>query len=323
MTNSTMRIIANPRAGHGTGARSIQALRDAIRRRDLDATIVLTERPGHATTIARELAGSEPRLAVLGGDGTIGEVADAIAGTDTELAILPMGTGNDVARSLGIPLDDLDGALDVAFGGRVRAIDVGRERERHFVSVLGLGFPAIVAEQANRTRLRGSSAFFVAVYRAMSRLRPARMTIRLDDRTLEGECVAVMVQNTPFTGGASAIGLVASMTVFPARFDSPAARSASAATVPLTARTTRSANCAASAKPPTRPLGFCDAQSASLAGSRVPIITSWPCFRKPPPKTFATSPDPSTPTFMNISFSCILGTRGDCKNLLESNQTNV
>ena len=196
-----MRIIANPRAGHGTGRRAIQALRDAIRRRDLDGTPVLTERPGHATEIARQLAGSEARLGVLGGDGTIGEVAGAIAGTDTELAILSMGTGNDVARSLGLPLNDLGAALDVAFGGRVRAIDVGRERDRHFVSVLGLGFPAIVAEHANQTRLRGSTAFFVAVYRAMSRLQPTRMTIRLDDRTLEGECVAVMVQNTPFTGG--------------------------------------------------------------------------------------------------------------------------
>lgn len=196
-----MKIIANPRAGHGKGARNIKALRDAIRRRGLDGVPVLTERPGHATGIARQLAGSEPRIAVLGGDGTIGEVADALVGTDTELAILSVGTGNDVARSLGLPLNDLDAALDVAFDGRVVQIDVGEERDRHFVSVLGLGFPVIVAEQANRTRLPGSTAFFVAVYRAMSRLQPVPLVIRLDDRTLEQECVAVMVQNTPYTGG--------------------------------------------------------------------------------------------------------------------------
>lgn len=196
-----MRIIVNPRAGHGRGAAAIEALREALVRRGLDGDPILTERPGHATAIARELAGVERRIAILGGDGTISEVAQALAGSQTELAILSAGTGNDVARSLGLPLHDLDAALDVAFDGSVIEIDVGRERDRHFVSVLGLGFPAIVAEQANRTRLRGSTAFFVAVYRAMSRLEPVPMVIQLDDRTLEQECVAVMVQNTPFTGG--------------------------------------------------------------------------------------------------------------------------
>ena len=78
---------------------------------------------------------------------------------------------------------------------------------------------------------------------------------------------------TPLTGGRSAIGLVASMTGFPARFAAVARRNASAATAPLTARTTRSANAAASAKPPIRPSGFCAAQSPSFDGSRVPTIT--------------------------------------------------
>lgn len=196
-----MKIIANPRAGHGRGMRNIEALRVAMRRRGLDATPLLTEQPGHATEIARRLAGSEPRIGVLGGDGTIGEVADALVGTATELAILSVGTGNDVARSLGLPLNDVEAALDVALDGRVIRMDVGKERDRHFVSVLGLGFPAVVAEQANHTRLTGSTAFFVAVYRAMGRLEPVPLVIRLDDRTLEQECVAVMVQNTPFTGG--------------------------------------------------------------------------------------------------------------------------
>jgi diacylglycerol kinase (ATP) len=196
-----MKIIANPRAGHGKGERNIQALRDAIRRRGLDAELVLTERPGHATEIARALAGSEHRVGVLGGDGTIGEVAEALVGTGTELAILSVGTGNDIARSLGLPLNDLDTALGVAFDGRVAEIDVGRERDRHFVSVLGLGFPAIVADHANHTRLQGPAAFFVAFYRALSRLEPVPLVIRLDDIKLEGDFVAVMVQNTPFTGG--------------------------------------------------------------------------------------------------------------------------
>src|SRR5215510_8152371 len=79
--------------------------------------------------------------------------------------------------------------------------------------------------------------------------------------------------NTPFTGGASAIGFVASITVFPDRLDSPAARSASAATVPLTARTTSSANSAAWAKPPRRPFGFCVGQFSRLPRAHHYVVT--------------------------------------------------
>lgn len=198
-----MKIIANPRAGHGQGEKNIARLERVIRRRGLDLTPILTHHPGHATDIARDLADSgEPRVAIMGGDGSIREVVDALVGTPTELAIVPMGTGNDIARSLGLPLNDPGAAIEIALNGRARTIDVGREGERHFLSVLGVGFPAIVAEEANRaTWLKGSASFFVAVYKALHRLQPHRFVITLDDETLELDSVAVMVQNTPYTGG--------------------------------------------------------------------------------------------------------------------------
>lgn len=198
-----MMIIANPRAGHGRGRGGVGRLREAIRRRGLDCTTVITESPGHATELARRAADSAvPRVGVMGGDGTVSEAVQGLVGSETALAIIPLGTGNDVARSLGIPRGDLEAALDVAVHGEPRAIDVGRERDRHFVSVLGVGFPAIVAQEANSfTRLRGSAAFFVAVYKALHRLRAVPLTIELDGRAIDMECVAVMVQNTPFTGG--------------------------------------------------------------------------------------------------------------------------
>ena len=198
-----MRIIANPRAGHGRGSRSLQELHDAIRRRGLDCTPVLTEHPGHATRLARRAAeAGEPRIAVLGGDGTISEAVNGLVGSDTVLGVIPTGTGNDIARSLGLPIGDVEAALEIAREGAPRAIDVGHERDRHFVSVLGIGFPSIVADEANRVRwLRGSPAFFFAVYKGLHRLRAVPLEIHLDTGTIEMECVAVLVQNTPYTGG--------------------------------------------------------------------------------------------------------------------------
>ncbi len=81
-------------------------------------------------------------------------------------------------------------------------------------------------------------------------------------------------RSTPFSGGASAIGFVASINGFPAKLASPAARSASAAAVPLTASTTSSPKRAASAKPPTRAFAFPALHASSFAGSRVPSIVS-------------------------------------------------
>lgn len=198
-----MVIIANPRAGHGKGAGNVERLRGAVRRRGLDARIVVTERPGHATEIARGLVeAGERRIAALGGDGTVGEVANALIDTGVELAVLSMGTGNDIARSLGLPLNDLSAALTLAFEGPAHPVDMGAERDRAFLSVLGLGFPAVVAAEANRfTWLKGPPAFFAAVYKAVFRLRAVPLVIELDDETLELECAAVMVQNTPYTGG--------------------------------------------------------------------------------------------------------------------------
>ena len=84
----------------------------------------------------------------------------------------------------------------------------------------------------------------------------------------------VKTRSTPFTGGASAMGFVASMTGLPDRFEAPAARRASALAEPLTARTTKPPKLAASPKLPTFPLGFFPAHSFSFVGSRVPIMTS-------------------------------------------------
>ncbi|HET9332863.1 MAG TPA: diacylglycerol kinase family protein [Gemmatimonadota bacterium] len=198
-----MVIIANPRAGHGKGAGNVERLRGEVRRRGLDGRVVVTEQPGHATEVARELVASgETRIATMGGDGTIGEVANALIDTGVELAVISMGTGNDVARSLGLPLNDLAAALMLAFDGEARPVDMGRDRDRAFLSVLGLGFPAVVAAEANRfTWLKGPPAFFAAVYKAIHRLRAVPLVIELDDLTLDMECAAVMIQNTPYTGG--------------------------------------------------------------------------------------------------------------------------
>ena len=196
-----MKVIANPSAGFGRGRRCIRKLRR--RAHELRLEIIETTGPGHATELAQKSIGTGARrLGVMGGDGTISEVVNATVGSLAELTILSVGTGNDIARSLGLPYNDLEASLSVAQNGEVEEIDVGVAGGRHFVSVLGVGFPAQVAAESNRLKwLKGHMSFAVAIYKALWRMEAIPLEIELDDRSLSVSCTSVLVLNTPFTGG--------------------------------------------------------------------------------------------------------------------------
>ncbi len=196
-----MKVIANPCAGFGRGRSCIRKLRR--RAHELELEVVETTGPGHATRLAQKLVSTGcKRLGVIGGDGTISEVVNSTAGSQTELAILSVGTGNDIARSLGLPYNDLEASLSVAQSGQVKKIDVGAAGDQHFVSVLGVGFPAQVAAESNRLKwLKGHLSFVVAIYKALWQMEPIPLEIEFDDMTLNLDCTSVLVLNTPFTGG--------------------------------------------------------------------------------------------------------------------------
>ncbi|MEE8584775.1 MAG: diacylglycerol kinase family protein [Acidobacteriota bacterium] len=208
-----MKIIANPVAGHGQGKRWIKRLHRLLRDKPLKYELLETQGPGHAAQLARELAdGGERRIIAMGGDGTISEVASALVETDLELGLIPVGTGNDLARSLQIPFNDLDAALEVLREGRIRRIDVGRERDRTFLLMTAFGYPSLVAEETNKMRrLKGSAAFFIAVCKALHRMQVVRIRMVLDGRSQQLECTSVLVQNTPYCGGGQLLAPGASM----------------------------------------------------------------------------------------------------------------
>ena len=122
-----------------------------------------------------------------GGDGTVRVVADGLAGTAIPMGLVPVGTGNLLARNLDLPLDEA-GAIDVAFSGRTRCIDLVEVRAdngepQHFAVMAGLGVDAMTMEETD-TDLKdkiGSAAYFVAAAKALGRL-PLKLTVRLDDR---------------------------------------------------------------------------------------------------------------------------------------------
>jgi diacylglycerol kinase (ATP) len=167
---------------------------------------VLSEYPGH---LAQAASGArDSLLVVVGGDGTLSEVANGVAGTDTEVAVLPCGTGQDFGRTHGIP-SRFDDAVRVAIDGEARTIDLGRvELEggttRVFANVGSAGMSGAVAQRANAMTkaLGGRATFFYALTREFLAWQNSRVVIELDDgERREGAMHDVIVANGRFHGG--------------------------------------------------------------------------------------------------------------------------
>jgi YegS/Rv2252/BmrU family lipid kinase len=128
-----------------------------------------------------QLAGEAGEVpVVMSGDGLVGQVGGALAGTDATLGIIPGGRGNDLARVLGIPADPA-GAVAVLAAGETRRIDVGEANGRRFLGVASCGFDSDANRIANEARIvKGNLVYFYAAIRALIAWRPASFTLILD-----------------------------------------------------------------------------------------------------------------------------------------------
>ena len=141
-----------------------------------------------------------------GGDGTVNEVAQAVAGTDTALGIVPAGSGNGLARELGLPRDPVR-AFHVALGGRERMIDVGEVDGRLFVNLAGIGLDAEVTARFNQRRggPRGLWPYVAIGIRELFRSRPRRYTLRIREGTWHEPALAIVCANGRQYGGGAVI----------------------------------------------------------------------------------------------------------------------
>ena len=167
---------------------------------------MLSEFPGHLAQAAGEAPGS--LLVVVGGDGTVNEVVNGVAGTDAEIAVLPSGTGQDFGRTHGIP-SRLDDAVRVALGGETRTIDLGRVEledgtRRLFANVGSAGMSGAVARRANgmTKALGGRATFFYALTREFLAWQNTRVVVELDQGVRREEPMHdVILANGRWHGG--------------------------------------------------------------------------------------------------------------------------
>jgi len=138
---------------------------------------------------------------VMSGDGLVGAVGGAMAGSDTPLGILPGGRGNDLARVLGIPNDPED-AVATLFSGHSRRIDVGEANGERFLGIVSVGFDSECNRLANEVKLIRSNLVYVySLFRTLAGWKPARFTIRVDDERTRFTGYSVSVANNSTFGG--------------------------------------------------------------------------------------------------------------------------
>ncbi|HXY94556.1 MAG TPA: diacylglycerol kinase family protein [Acidimicrobiia bacterium] len=200
--------VVNPAAGRGRGHARVPAVADALAALDADVQIVVSADLPDAARLARGAFDAGRGVVACGGDGTVSTLAGLAAEHDGVLAVVPAGSGNDLARHLGIPRADPREAVALLRGGRVRQVDLGRAEAANgtrawFTTVANAGFDAEANRWANGVKhLSGTPLYVTAVLRTLASYQPRRLRVTVDDDVLETPGWLVAVANTrSYAGG--------------------------------------------------------------------------------------------------------------------------
>lgn len=198
-------IILNPTAGRGAAGRAADRVARAFRHHGWTADLERTTAPGHAVTLARQAATAGARhVIVVGGDGTVHEVANGLlAGTsEAALAVVPQGSGDDFAKLLGTWRLDPERAVARIVTAPRRRFDVGRAGNEFFVNSCGVGFGTAVIRARNAMPgLTGFLSYLVPALRTFATFQPPHLAVQSAEHREAGAMMMVEVCNGTTAGG--------------------------------------------------------------------------------------------------------------------------
>lgn len=212
MSGARLGVAINPTSGHGRGRVRGERLLELLRSRGHDVRDLTAEDMHLASRHARQaVVDGLDALVVVGGDGMAHLGANVVAGTDLPLGVVAAGSGNDVARTAGLPRHDVDAAvaaLEHGLDAGATAVDAvrmgppGYDTERWFLATMSAGFDAAVNERANQlTWPRGTARYVRALVPELAGFEPYGVRITVDDEVWEQSVTLVAVANAPTYGG--------------------------------------------------------------------------------------------------------------------------
>ncbi|HSK49308.1 MAG TPA: diacylglycerol kinase family protein [Solirubrobacterales bacterium] len=194
-------LLVNPHSAHGKTLKLLPAVEAALDARRIVFRVQRTRGLEHGAEQALAAIEVGELPVVMSGDGLIGAVGGAMAGSEVPLGIIPGGRGNDLARVLGIPSDP-EAATETILAGHSRQIDVGEANGKRFLGIASAGFDSEANRIANETSfLRGNLVYAYAAVRALLAWKPARFTIRVDEKRTRLTGYTVAVANSKAYGG--------------------------------------------------------------------------------------------------------------------------
>jgi YegS/Rv2252/BmrU family lipid kinase len=194
-------LLVNPASAGGKALRALPEVTAEFDRLGAEYRTVRTRSVEHAAIEATAAAEAGETVASLGGDGLVRPIAGAIRGSDTALAVLPGGRGNDFARVLGIPRQPA-AAARVAVEGRERRVDIAELDGVPYIGIASLGLDSDANHIANRAKLvKGNLVYLYAALRALATWRPAGFSVTVDGEVHELTGYTVAVGNSKAYGG--------------------------------------------------------------------------------------------------------------------------
>ncbi|GCF06578.1 diacylglycerol/lipid kinase family protein [Dictyobacter arantiisoli] len=198
-------LIANPTAGsYVFHAHQITNILATLQKQGWQAELKLTQASGDARRLTRVAVQQHIDIVVaIGGDGTIHEIIQELAGSETALGVLPGGTVNVWAREAGIPLD-LHGACDVLLNGQIRSIDLGKINDHYFLLMVGIGLDGEVTQSVEKRPVKhlGVLGYLLVAAWWGARYPAFHTTIEMGQQSIKANALQVIIGNTQLYGGA-------------------------------------------------------------------------------------------------------------------------
>src|ERR1700758_3847337 len=193
-------LIFNPTAGRARGVRSgaLERARKVLARLGIDSELAPTDGPGSAPGLARQAVREQRQMVIVcGGDGTLNEVVNGLAGSSVPLALLPAGTANVFAKELGLPWN-IERAAAMIGASLLRRISLGHVKAaegekdgRYFLSLAGAGPDAAIVRAVNPAlkERTGTVAFWIEGFRQLTSYKFSRFRVKFENETAEGTLI--------------------------------------------------------------------------------------------------------------------------------------
>lgn len=205
-------LIINKYAGHKEGEKAVEIVIPFLLKNGHTVEYAFTQSPDHATELAQNAVSDGYDLVVaVGGDGTVNEVAQGLIGTNIPMGIVPMGSGNGLARELGISMN-MRKASQTLLDGADLQIDVCRMNDQRFLCTSGIGFDAQIAHKMSKASSRGFMRYIQLVVHESIFYKPLNVKMKIDGKPINQSVFLITFANASQFGNNAFIAPAASMT---------------------------------------------------------------------------------------------------------------